>query len=409
MPYLRPRPITVKEVDALAKDPGRHSVGDGLILNVGQTARGCSWTCRLRVPSGKRRDIGLGPYPEVTLAEARQRAADYRRMVRDNLDPLEERKKARRQSTTFRDAAEACWEERLPKFKNKKHGQQYITTLREYAYPVLADVPIADVDHSHAKEALKPIWMQKKETARRVLQRIADVCAWAVSEGLRETELPRNVVRRGLGAQKIKQRNFSAVPVEEAPAVYARLKAINSVASRALRFQILTALRPGVGRTARWEEMDFNNALWVIPAERMKMDEEHVVPLSVAAGDLFELSEDQATSSPFLFPSPQSEKKAISDTSLSKLQREIIEDATLHGWRSTFEDWAAEYTDFEEYVIDAAMAHKLDDDVKAAYRRTLFLEKRLQLMEAWSDFLEGKTKVAKTLDAAHRASKRRAA
>ena len=254
------------------------------------------------------------------------------------------------------------------------------------------------------KEALKPIWMSKKETARRVLQRIADVCAWAVSENLRDAELPRAVIRRGLGQQKIKQKNFSAVPVEEAPAVYAKLKAIDSNASRALRFQILTALRPGVGRTAMWQEIDFENGLWIIPAERMKMDEEHVVPLSVSASDLMELPADKTKSSPFLFPSPVSPKtKAISDTSLTKLQREIIEGVTLHGWRSTFEDWAAEYTDFEESVIDAAMAHKLDDEVKAAYRRTKFLDKRLELMEAWSDFLEGKTEVAQTLDAAHRA------
>ena len=324
-------------------------------------------------------------------------------MVRDGLDPIVERKKARRASTSFRDVAEACWRERLPNFKNKKHGQQYITTLREYAYPYIADISIADLDHGDVKEALKPIWMSKKETARRVLQRIADVCAWAVSENLRDAELPRAVIRRGLGQQKIKQKNFAAVPVEEAPIVYARLKAIDSVASRALRFQILTALRPGVGRTAMWEEMDLDNCLWIIPAERMKMDEEHVVPLSVAAGELFH-AESIKQGSPFLFPSPVSPKtKAISDTSLTKLQREIIDGVTLHGWRSTFEDWAAEYTDFEESVIDAAMAHKLDDDVKAAYRRTKFLEKRLQLMEAWSDFLEGETEIADTLDAAHRA------
>lgn len=413
MPYLRPRPITVRELEALAKRPGKHSVGDGLILIVGTTSRGCSWTCRLRVPSGKRRDIGLGSYPEVTLAEARERAAEFRRMVRDGLDPIHERKKARRAATTFKMAAEACWAERLPTYKNQKHGQQYITTLRTYAYPSIGDLPIAEVDHSHVKELLKPIWLEKKETARRVLQRIADVCTWAASEGLRDGELPKSVVRRGLSKQKIRQKNFAAVPIEEAPAIYAKLKAMDNAKANALRFQILTALRPGVGRTALWSEIDRQNGLWIIPAERMKTDEEHIVPLPPGALEIVNLIAGIPTldeeGSPFLFPSPTMPKrKAISDTSCMNVLKGLYKDSTLHGWRSTFEDWAAEYTDFAEYIIDAAMAHKLEDDVKAAYRRTKFLEERLKLMTAWDDFLEGRIEIRDTLDAAYRSRKRAA-
>ena len=407
MPYLRPRPITVKEIEALAKETGRHSVGDGLILNVGKTGRGCSWTCRLRVPSGKRRDIGLGSYPEVTLAEARQRAADYRRMTRDGLDPIEERKMARRASTTFETAAEACWKEKLPTFKNQKHGHQYITTLRTYAYPFIAKTPITDVDHVAVKDLLRPIWLTKKETASRVLQRVADVCSWAVSEGLREAELPRNVIRRGLPKQNKKVTSYAAVPLEDAPAMYAKLAEQDSPAANALRFQILTALRPGVGRTAQWSEFDLRNGLWNIPAERMKVDEEHIVPLSPGALTLIKMIKsmplDIERDSPFLFPSPRKPMQlAISDTSVTLVSKKLMDGITLHGWRSTFEDWATEYTDFPDSVIDAAMAHKQEDAVKAAYRRTKFLEQRLELMTQWNDFLEGRIEVRETLDGLHR-------
>jgi hypothetical protein len=140
MPYLRPRPITVRELESLAKQEGRHSIGDGLILIVGKTRRGCSWTCRLRMPTGRRRDIGLGSYPEVSLAEARERAARLRRMVRDGLDPIEERKKHRNANVTFEQAAEQCWENKKKSFRNGKHADQWIQTLRIYAYPKLRHV-----------------------------------------------------------------------------------------------------------------------------------------------------------------------------------------------------------------------------------------------------------------------------
>lgn len=414
MPYLRPRPITVRELEALAKETGRHSIGDGLILNVAPSGRAKSWTCRLRVPSGERRDLGLGAYPEVTLAEARERAAQYRRMVRDGLDPIEEKRKARQRAFTFRMAAEQCWEERKGAFKNGKHVDQWINTLRAYAYPTLGDISIADVHHSDVKAALQPIWLEKKETARRTLQRICDVARWAVGEGLRDAELPRDVIRSALGRQKKKVRHFPAVPIEEAPRVYGELKKKGTRAAEALRFQILTALRPGIGRAARWDEMDLENGLWSIPAERMKTDEPHVVPLPEGAIDILKIVKaiplPDEEGADFVFPSPMKPtKSAISDTSLKNVQSQSIKGFTLHGWRSTFEDWAAEHTNFEAAVIDAAMAHALENEVKAAYQRTLFLDQRLDLMQQWDDFLEGRTKVRHGLDAAYRARMRAAA
>ncbi len=311
-------------------------------------------------------------------------------------------------------AAEQCWEERKAAFKNGKHQQQWINTLRTYAYPNLGEIPIGDVHHSDVKTALQPIWLAKKETARRILQRICDVATWAVGEGLRDAELPRAVIRAGLGRQKKKVQHFAAVPVEDAPRVYAALKEKGTRAAEALRFQILTALRPGIGRAALWKEMDLKNGIWTIPADRMKTGEEHIVPLSESAIDiLFRIKTNPVIGeegTPFIFPSPpKPNKMPISDTSLNKVQAEIIDGVTLHGWRSTFEDWAAEHTDFAASIIDAAMAHALEDEVKAAYRRTLFLDQRLDLMIEWGDFLEGRTKIVHGLDAAHRAKMRTAA
>lgn len=414
MPRLRDRPITVKEIEALAKQPGKHSAGEGLLLIVGSTSRGRSWTCRLRMPTGRRRDIGLGSFPDVSLAEARERAADLRRMVRDGLDPIEERRKRRNANVTFEEAAEQCWENKKKSFRNGKHADQWIQTLRTYAYPKLRTVRISDISHVQVQEVLEPIWLEKKETARRILQRIAEVCTWAVSKGLRSTELPRSVVRAGLGRQKMKKGNFAAVPIEEAPKVYQAIKAIGTTAAHALQFQILTALRPGVGRTALWEEFDLDNWLWVIPPKRMKTDQQHVVPLPVEACHLIKLIKaipnPGEEGSPFVFPSPTApDKRSISDTSCRKVLKGISPADTMHGWRSTFYDWARENTDFEEQFIDASLAHELKNEVKAAYQRTLFLEERQRLMQAWEDFLEGRTEVRETLDAAFRRKQRAAA
>lgn len=414
MPYLRPRAITVKEIEALSKKSGKHSIGDGLILIVGTTRRGCSWTCRLRMPTGRRRDIGLGSYPDVSLAEARERAADLRRMVRDGLDPIEERKKRRNANVTFEDAAEQCWEGKKKSFRNGKHADQWIQTLRTYAYPKLRHMRISEVTHSHVQEVLEPIWLEKKETARRILQRIVEISVWAVSKDLRAAKIEPAVVRSGLGAQRIKKKNFAAVSIEDAPQVYQAIKAVGTIAAQALQFQILTALRPAVGRGARWDEIDEENWLWVIPAERMKTDERFVVPLPEEALHILRLNKaiplPGHEESAFIFPSPTApNKRPISDTSCSKVLKEISPVDTMHGWRSTFYDWARENTDFAPEFIDAALAHELKDEVKAAYQRTLFLEERQRLMQAWEDFLEGRTEVRETLDAAFRRRQRAAA
>lgn len=386
----------------MAKKLGRHSVGDGLLLNVGQSG-GCSWTCRVRTPSGIRRDMGVGSYPEVTLAEARTRSAEMRRQVRDGLDPLTEKKKARQRALTFREAAEECWGERRPGFRNPKHGMQWIQTLRTYAFPKVGHLPVADLHHSDVIDVLRPIWLEKKETARRVLQRVAEVVNWSIGRGLREHELPKTVIRTALGRQKLKSRHFAAVPVEEAPAIYAQVKASGSISGEALRLQILTALRPGVARQARWADFDLKHGLWVIPAELMKAGEEHVVALSKEAVTLVQAM-PRVAGSEYVFPG-LNKKKAISDTSVSNVQKAIIKGVTMHGWRSTFEDWAAENTNFKQHVIDAAMAHKVDDEVKAAYRRTKFLDQRAELMQVWANFLEGRIAIVSRLDAAYRQKK----
>jgi integrase len=405
MPRLRDRPVTVKEIEALAKVPGRHSIGDGLILIVG-TKRGRSWTCRIRVPTGERRDMGLGSYPEVSLAEARQRAADLRKMVRDGLDPIEERKKARAAGMTFAEVAEMVWEKRKQSFKNGKHVNQWIQTLRTYVFPKIGNMRVAKVDDALVAEVLEPIWMVKKETARRVLQRIADVTVHAKAKGYRPDIVDKRCVRELLAHQKITQTNFAAVLVEEAPEVYAKIKAVDSIASEALRFQILTALRPVVARSVRWEHIDLEHWLWVIPAKLMKTNKRHAVPLSNEAIDIVRLRQALPSpveqGSPFVFPSPtKPDRIPISETSCRKVLKAFAPD-TLHGWRATFKTWATDYTDYSRDLIEACLAHDLDDPVEAAYLRTTRLEDRLRVMQDWEDFLEGRVEIRHTLDAALR-------
>lgn len=360
------------------------------------------------MPNGQRRDLGLGPYPEVTLAEARDRAAELRRQVRDGLDPLLEKKKARERALTFAEAAEQCWEERKPGFKNRKHGEQWIQSLRTYAFPTIGKTPIADLRHPEVKALLQPIWLTKKETARRVLQRVAEVVVWSIGEGLREHELPKAVIRKALGNQKIKVQHFEAVPVEDAPQIYAKIKKVGSFASEALRFQALTVLRPGAARQAQWDHIDLEHGLWAIPGSEMKTGEEHIVPLSKEALELVKAL-PRLEGSPFLFPGAKPKARAISDTYVRQVLHNFAPGATMHGWRSTFEDWAAENTNFPEAVIDSAMAHKLDDETKAAYRRTKFLDARAELMQTWANYLEGKITIVSRLDAAHRKKKAAAA
>lgn len=386
---LRPRrrtAATVAEVNA-AREPGRHSFGDGLILVVSPNGAK-SWLARIRDANSKRRDIGLGRYPEVTLKEARERAAALRKQVRDGLDPVAEKRKPERRMVSFSEAAEIAHSERTAGFRNSKHAAQWITTLREYAYPSFGKLPVDQVSGPMIVVALKPIWTTKPETARRTLQRIGTVLAWATAHGYRDHEAPMQSIRMGLPPQPKTKKNHAAVPYPEAPALMRALMAGEDTVGRdALRLLILTAARSIEARGARWAEMDLSRRTWTVPADRIKMGKEHIVPLSDPAVQLLQRIYTTRSSEELVFPSYTG--KALSDTGLAKVLRELGSDATVHGWRSTFRDWGSEETDFANEVLEKALAHQIPNAVERAYRRGDLLEKRRALMEEWAKFLLG--------------------
>ncbi len=380
----RRSPVTVAELNAI-RVSGRHSVGDGLLLVV-NAGGSRSWLARVRDAQGRRRDIGLGRYPEVTLKEARERAAAHRRNVRDGLDPVVEKKKAQKRVPTFKDAAELAHAERTASFGNQKHAAQWITTLRDYAFPAFGGLPVDQITGPMIVHAMKTIWSAKPETARRTLQRIGTVLAWSAAHGFREHEAPMQAIRMGLPPQSKAKQNHAAVPYQLAPQFVSKLKEAEPTTGRNVLFLIiLTASRSSEARGARWDEIDFEKAIWTVPANRIKMGREHVVPLSEPALALLS-GLWRARFSELVFPSYTG--RALTDAAISKAMRELGSDATVHGWRSTFRDWGAEETDFSNEVLEKALAHQISNAVERAYRRGALLDKRRQLMDAWAVFLQ---------------------
>lgn len=408
---MKRRDPTALEVNSLARQPGKHSVGSGLILVVSASGS-ASWIGRIRDPSGKRRDIGLGRYPSVSLKEAKQRVEEHRRTARDGIDPIAAKRAARKIALTFEAAAVQCFEEKRETYRNLKHRAQWLSTMRQYVFPHFGSVPVGDVDMPRVTRAMKPIWIAKPETARRVLQRIESVIVWAVGNGHRESELPMKAIRRALPAQpKERERtddqtsvgkSHAAVPVDDAPSVVQALrKQEQHVSIRCLLFTILTAARSGEARGARWEEIDLDAATWTVPADRMKAGTAHVVALSPAAVALLRDVPRVAGTGGLVFPGPKN--KALSDQAVSKMQKAVAPGTTVHGWRSTFRDWAAERTNVAGDVAEAALAHTNRNKVEAAYRRTNYLDKRRPLMAAWAEFLANGGAEVVDLDAARRA------
>ncbi|MCK8457045.1 tyrosine-type recombinase/integrase [Sphingomonas faeni] len=380
----RKAPATVLEVNAM-REPGRYSVGDGLLLVV-NTGGSRSWLARVRDGNGRRRDIGLGRYPEVTLKEARDRAAGHRKIVRDGLDPVAEKRKAKQTTPTFKEAATSAHDERKAGYKNEKHAAQWLSTLKDYAFPAFGALPVDQVTGPMIVTAMKKIWLSKPETARRTLQRIGTVISWATAHGFREHDAPMQAIRMGLPPQPHGQKGHAAIPYKDAAAFVSELRAAQETNGRnALLFLILTAARSGEARGARWDEIDLDAATWTVPAERIKMAREHVVPLSASALALVKRLH-AVRSSEFVFASYTG--KQITDAALSKVMRDMGSTDTVHGWRSAFRDWGAEETNFPSEVLEKALAHQIANAVERAYRRGDLLDKRRQLMDAWAAYLD---------------------
>lgn len=381
--------LTAMKIKSLA-EPGRYTDGDGLILNVAPSGTK-SWILRVQI-KGKRRDIGLGSLKVVSLAEARAKAVDLRCQIARGFDPVAERRKSADSVPTFRGAALQVYEERKVTWKKGKHQAQWVNTLEIYAFPVLGDRLVNEIEGPAIRDVLASIWLAKPETARRVRQRIGTVLDWSYAKGYRASEAPMRSLSKGLPRQPRKDGHFSALPYAQVPHFIARLRERVSVARIALEALILTAARSGEIRGARWDEVNLDAGLWSISADRMKMGRVHHVPLAPAAVDVFRRAAVfRAPCTDLVFPG-QALVRPMSDGTLTKVLRDFEPNVTVHGFRSTFRDWVADETNVPSEVAEAALAHTIPNKVEAAYRRTDFLEKRRALMRDWSMFCLGAVK-----------------
>lgn len=360
----------------------------GLYLRVSE-AGGRYWVYRFML-DGKRRDMGLGSLADIrTLEDARDAAREARRMKRAGVDPLDVRhretnKRVAREKWTFRKTAVAVHETLKPSWKNAKHADQWINTLETYAFPTIGDQAAGEVTVADVLAVLKPIWQDKAETARRVRQRIDQVMRWAEAHGHAEKN-PVPAAVELLPKQRAKIKHHAALPYEQVPALIARMHALATTGGTlALELVILTAARSGEVRGATWEEIDLTNAVWTIPAERMKADREHRVPLSKAALGTLRRAQKTFGGEGLIFPSARN--KPLSDMTLTAALRRWKVPCTAHGFRSSFRDWCAE-TGVRPELAERCLAHSVKDQTEAAYHRTDQLEQRRPVMRDWAKHL----------------------
>jgi integrase len=380
-----------------AKKKGRHADGGGLYLQVSSTGAK-SWVYRYML-NRRVREIGLGPLHAFTLADARAKAAEARKLKWQGTDPLEEKRQSRAeekgavaQPLTFKDAATAYCAGHRSGWRNQKHADQWSHTLEKHAYPVFGDLAVSMVDVGHVMKAIEPIWTRIPETANRVRGRIEAILDWAKARGYRQGENParwRGHLDNLLPAPgKVRRvQHFAALPYVEIGAFMAALRHHTGLAAKALELLILTATRTGETLGARWSEIDLDQAVWIIPGKRTKMGKEHRVPLSAAAIALLRRIADEHTDEELVFPGTKS-GKSLSNMAMLKVLERMKLDVTVHGFRSCFRDWAAEQTDHGRDVAEMALAHTIESKAEAAYRRGDLFMKRKALMEDWAKYCE---------------------
>jgi integrase len=377
--------LSVLGIRAIEK-AGRYADGNGLYLKVDESGAK-RWELRT-VVRGKRCDIGLGGLKAVSLAEAREEARKYRAIARNEGDPLAEKRRARKVMLTFRQAAETVHKDHAKAWKNAKHGDQWINTLKAYAYPAFGDRRVDQIDTPDILRALSPIWLTKQETARRVRQRIGTVLDWAKAAGYRAGSNPVEEISKALPRQSDRKGHHAALPYVEVPSFVQKLHGDDggTIADLAFEFLILTAARTGEVLEAEWNEIDLEQAAWTIPADRMKAGREHRVPLAPRCIELLKQAKLLSAGSDFVFPG-RSGKKPMSNMVLLMTMRRMKSGYTVHGFRSAFRDWASERTNFPREICEAALAHIVKDKTEAAYRRGDLFEKRRELMAVWSLFI----------------------
>ena len=370
------------------KDPGRYPDGEGLMLLV-KSSGSRTWVLRMQA-NGQRRDFGLGAYPAVTLKEAREGASEKRKAFRAGEDPSRAGRAARAAVAavpTFGDLAIRAHADRKEGWRNEKHRAQWLSSLRTHAFPAIGGRPVDKVTAADVCDVLKPIWLTRPETARRVMQRIGTVLDLAYTNGHRPSEAPMRAIGKGLPSQPGKDRHLAALPYTAVAALMAKLGECDTSGRLALRFLTLTAARSGEARGATWEEIDLATATWTVPASRMKAGRQHAVPLSQAALDVLTAAAKARTGveGEPIFAGLRG--KPLSDMTLGKVLRTAVGGKwTVHGMRTAFRTWVANETDYAGEIAESALAHINPNKVEKAYQRTDFFEKRKPLMADWAAY-----------------------
>ncbi len=390
--------LSARRVETVRK-PGRHSDGANLYLNV-KDGGSKSWLFIYR-SDGKQREMGLGGLDKVPLARARSLAADAREALGAGRDPIQD--KRRPKTPTFGERADAYIESHKKAWKNQKHIDQWEMTMRVYAGPI-RQTPVNKITTAEVFEILEPIWVAKHETATRVRQRIESVMKSAKSLKLYEGDNPASLdaLHSLLPRMGKSKGHHPALPVEEIPDFMAKLRARSSISARALEFTILTVARTNETIGGIWPEID--DLGWIVPAERMKNKKDHRVPLGDRALEI--LAEMRSMGRPYLFPGAQDDGP-LSNMAMAELLKDMRPGVTVHGFRSTFRDWCSEHTNFSRDVAEMALAHTIESETEAAYRRGDLYRKRLDLMETWDAYCAGR--MAKILPLAEEIKRRKLA
>jgi integrase len=384
--------LTARKVET-AKAPGMYADGGSLYMRV---APGGSKQYVFRyIRGGRLHDMGIGPTHTLSLAEARERATEARKLLLDGIDPLANKRTglaalraADAKAMTLQQCVDGFIRDNEASWTNLKHRREWATSLIKYAYPVLGSLPVAIIDTPLVLRVLKPIWGRIPETASRVRGRIENVLGWATVHHYRSGDNParwKGLLEHALPAV-VKGEHHAALPYAEVPAFLVKLRQQTGVSAKCLEFIVLTGVRLDEAREATWDEIDLDNKVWIIPRERMKKgDREHRVPLSAAA---IAVLRDMAAirQSDYVFPGAYHGKPIGKNMPLRMLNEITGNGATVHGFRSSFRDWAAERTNFPREVAEMALAHAIPDAVEAAYRRGDLFDKRRKLMDAWAAY-----------------------
>jgi integrase len=400
VPKIAPE-ISPAKVRNLMDRPGLHAVGgvNGLLLQVSRSKSGQlrrSWILRAMV-GAKRRDIGLGSYPTVTVGIARDRARELREQIRQGVDPIAERHAARAaliaeqaSAMTFRQCAAAYIEAHEPTWRNAKHRAQWRSTLETYVYPTIGKLPVAAVDVAHVVKIVEPLWQTKTETASRVRGRVETVLDWATARKYRSGDNPArwrghldHLLPKKTKVRKV--RHQPAMPYRDVPAFMGRLRSQTSISARALEWTVLNTVRTSETIGATWDEIDFQSKTWTVPAHRIKAERDHRIPLCGRSIEILQAL-PRRTDNPYVFAGAG--RGGLSNMAMLERLRGMDGNGyTVHGFRSSFRDWCAEQTNYPRELAEVALAHKLKDKTEAAYQRGDLLEKRRRLMRDWAKFV----------------------